>query len=492
MKQITLLMMAALTLVACVEDPDQPCASQTWYQDADNDGLGNPDVSLSDCEQPTGYVANADDDNDVCAENVDECGVCGGTGAPTWYADTDEDGLGDPQNTLSDCEQPSGYVANADDADDTVDDNLSPIERAFAGRIDLSNLLNYANQAVPNYITRDNTDRNEITDAGATLGCVLFYDKSLSVDNTIACASCHKQKEGFGDRSLASTGVAGTTGRHSMRLINARFGDETRFFWDERAMSLESQTTMPIQDHVEMGFSGQDGDPGINELIVKLEDIDYYEELFTFVYGDAAITEARMQDALAQFVRSIQSFDSRFDAGLTARNGNLAANFPNFTAEENLGKTLFLTPPGGPNGGGAGCAGCHQPPEFSIDPASLNNGVIGVIGDPELADVTVTRTPTLRDMIDPFGNLNGALMHDGSLTTLRDVIDHYNDISIDQANTNLDPRLSGAAPGPGNPPGQGQNLDLTEGEKDALVAFLETLGGTNVYTDERWSDPFRN
>ncbi|MEL6624409.1 MAG: cytochrome c peroxidase [Bacteroidota bacterium] len=473
----------SLSLISCEpETPDDiPCAERTWYQDADNDGLGNAAATQVACEQPTGYVSNADDDNDLCSSTIDECGICGGPGAATYYADNDNDGLGDPNNSVQECTQPTGYVSNSDDLNDDLDNSVSAIERVFGGRIDLDNLLNYSNQAVPNYINEDNTGNNPITDGGATLGRVLFYDVNLSVDNTIACASCHQQAAGFSDRSLLSQGVAGVTGRHSMRLINARFAEEDHFFWDERANTLEEQTTQPIQDHIEMGFSGQNGDPSIDDLIAKLEALDYYQELFTFVYGQDEITEEKMQMALAQFVRSIQSFDSRYDQGRgQVNNGN--ANFPNFTAEENAGKRLFMTPP---NQGGAGCAGCHRAPEFDIDPNSRNNGVVGVAGNPGMIDITITRSPTLRDMVDPNGVLNGALMHDGSLMTLADVIDHYNEVNVVQGNNNLDPRLRGGAGG------QGQNLNLTDNEKNSIVAFLETLSGNNVYRDVRWSNPFQ-
>jgi cytochrome c peroxidase len=349
-----------------------------------------------------------------------------------------------------------------------------------SGTIDLDNLFNYANQTIPNYITKDNTGTNAIDDKVATLGRVLFYDKNLSDNNTIACASCHQQAFAFSDPLTTSLGLnGGNTGRHSMRLINARFADEVQFFWDERAVSLEDQVTKPIQDHVEMGYSGTSGQPDINDLIVKLTAIDYYETLFEFAFGDATITEERMQLALAQFVRSIQSFDSRFDDGLVSTNGNINAAFANFTAQENQGKQLFLAPP---NMNGAGCAGCHRPPEFDIDPNSLNNGIISVANSSDI-DLTNTRSPSLRDIINPDGMLNGPLMHDGSLTTIRQVIDHYNAIPDDPANTNLDNRL--------NPPGPGtQNLNLTDAEKDALEAFLRTLTGTDVYTNEIWSDPF--
>ena len=99
--------------------------------------------------------------------------------------------------------------------------------QAQDGVLDLTTLHNYANQSRPLYITRDNTPgNNAITDAGATLGRVLFHDKRLSRDNTVSCASCHQQSHAFADTPVASTGVDGTTSRHSMRLINARFGNE--------------------------------------------------------------------------------------------------------------------------------------------------------------------------------------------------------------------------------------------------------------------------
>lgn len=351
----------------------------------------------------------------------------------------------------------------------------------ISGTIDLDNLFNYANQNVPNYITKDNTPgTNPLDNKVATLGRVLFYDKNLSDNNTISCASCHQQAFAFGDPLTTSVGLdGGNTGRHSMRLINSRFSNEGKFFWDERAASLEDQVTQPIQDHVEMGFSGTNGDPDFSDLVTKLSSITYYQTLFEYAFGDTTINEDRMQKALAQFVRSIQSFDSKFDVGL-AQVPNAGVNFPNFTTQENQGKQLFLNPP---DMGGAGCAGCHGPPEFDIDPNSLNNGIIGVAGSATI-DLTNTRAPSLRDMVNPDGSLNGPLMHDGSLTTLLQVIEHYNAIPNDPVNTNIDPRLNP----PGPPPAQ--MLNLTNDEKLALEAFLKTLTGTDVYTNQIWSDPF--
>jgi len=350
------------------------------------------------------------------------------------------------------------------------------------GVVDLNNLPDYAGQTIPGYVGKDNTPfDNPITDVGATLGRVMFYDKRLSINNTVACASCHQQQYAFSDPANVSTGVNGTTGRHSMRLINSRFSDETKFFWDERANSLEEQTTMPIQDHAEMGFSGTQGDPTLDSLISKMSQLEYYRVLFAAVYGDSMITEDRMQRAIAQFIRSIQSFDSRYDAG-RSQVQNEGAPFPNFSNQENQGKMLFLMPPQfDPNGtrvgGGVGCAGCHNPPEFDINPNSGNNGVVVSIGGG--TDFTNTRAPSLRDVVDANGTPNGAFMHDAGFPTLLSVVNHYNNI---QPAPGIDPRLT--------PGGNGQNLNLTQNEKNNLIAFMETLTGTDVYTNAIWSTPF--
>ena len=365
-------------------------------------------------------------------------------------------------------------------------DNLeTPVDLSSYFSVDFDALPNYANQDIPNYITKDNTPAaNPITDEGAILGRVLFYDTNLSSDNTVACASCHVQSEAFGDADIASVGINGTTGRHSMRLVNNRFANGNEFFWDKRAATLEAQTTQPIQDHIEMGFSGENGDLSFDDLLTKLESIPYYPVLFSNAFGTETISEDRIQQVLAQFVRSIQSFDSKYDQGRS-----LAANnnqpFPNFSALENTGKQLFNQPPVFNNtgmriNGGVGCAGCHQAPEFDVDPNSLNNGVIGTISGIG-TDLISTRAPSLRDVVKQNGDTNGSFMHNGAFVELIDVINHYNVID-GTGNNNLDPRLRPA----GNP----QRLNMTPNEKNALVAFMETLSGADLYTNSKWSNPF--
>lgn len=377
--------------------------------------------------------------------------------------------------------QPSNKIIESN----TNIDPYANIKIAFGSNIDPLNLYNYASQSKPNYILKDNGTSNPIQNTKATLGRVLFYDKNLSIDNTISCGSCHKQSFAFGDTALQSKGVeSGLTIRHSMRLVNNRFSTEEKYFWNKRAASLEVQTTMPIQDHAEMGFSGINGRGNLNSLITKLSGIGYYKELFKFAYGDTIITENRMQESLAQFIRSIQSFDSKYDIG-RAQVNNDNRLFPNFTTQENQGKDLFNTPPifdanSNRIAGGAGCQGCHKAPEFDIDTNSKSNGIIGTIGSP-LLDINNTKSPSLRDLINSSGIPNTPMMHTGEFKSVEAVLNHYNNIIVAR-NSNLDPKL--------RPNNIGQKLNLTIEESNAIVAFIKTLTGKNVYTDNKWSDPF--
>jgi cytochrome c peroxidase len=371
--------------------------------------------------------------------------------------------------------------------DSTYQDILNPILT-----INLNDLPNYANQTIPDYITKDNTNGNNITDIGATLGRVLFYDKNLSIDNSIACASCHKQEIAFTDNGRFSEGINGFTSRTSMRLVNNRFSNEFKYFWDERAINLEEQSILPIQDHIEMGFTGQDGNPGFSDLISKLQDIEYYKVLFKNAFGDEEVTKERVQLSLSQFVRSIQSFDSKYDQGRALVQSD-GVDFPNFTTSENKGKDLFIrhtqfNMQGERVGGGVACAICHQPPEFDIVPDSKNNGVLFVEDENSAFDLTNTKSPSLRDFVDTNGNINGGVaMHNGDFSTVNEVLDHYNEIpNTFQGHVlgSIDQRLK-----PFNRP---QKLNLTTQERQHLIAFLKTLTGQEVYTNEKWSNPFKD
>ncbi|TXE11221.1 cytochrome-c peroxidase [Algoriphagus aquimarinus] len=337
---------------------------------------------------------------------------------------------------------------------------------------------NVPGQPLPTSINRlDNTPSNNlITNDGATLGRVLFYDKKLSANGTIACASCHKQDKGFSDDATLSLGFeGGRTGRHSMTLINARFYQRGRFFWDERAATLEEQVLMPFQDAVEMGMT-------LDQVVSKVQEQSYYPELFQKAFGSQEITSDKISKALAQFVRSIVSYSSKYDDG-RASSASPGANFPNFTSAENLGKNIFFQTI--PNGGGA-CFGCHTTEAFvSANPGPQNNGLDATsttdlgAGDVFTNPIFVGRfkTTSLRNI-----ELTAPYMHDGRFATLEEVVEHYN--SGIQAHPTLSPALTDAN---GNP----VQLNLSETEKAALVAFLKTLTDNSISTEIKWSNPFK-
>ncbi|MEM6785147.1 MAG: cytochrome c peroxidase, partial [Bacteroidota bacterium] len=328
--------------------------------------------------------------------------------------------------------------------------------------------FNYANIALPQHLSAppvQNTDNtpatNPITDAGATLGRVLFYDTRLSANQTVSCATCHRQADGFSDPEILSVGFqGGQTGRHSMTLAFARFYDNGHFFWDERAATLEDQVLMPIQDDVEMGMT-------LGDVRVRLEATDFYAGLFVDAFGTPEITDERMSRALAQFVRSMVAPASKFDEGRAAQpQGPPGDPLDNFTAEENLGLELFY--------GRARCSACHRG-DLQVAVEALNNGLDAVTVD-EGAGNGRFKTGSLRNIA-----VTAPYMHDGRFATLEQVVDHY-DRGV-QAHPNLSPPLVR-----GN--GQPLRLNLIAEERAALVAFLRTLTDESFLVDERWSDPF--
>ncbi|WP_338764454.1 cytochrome c peroxidase [Bernardetia sp. ABR2-2B] len=351
-------------------------------------------------------------------------------------------------------------------------------------------LFNYSNITFPSHfstsdlqvggqnstLNEDNTPTtNQITDAGATLGRVLFYDKNLSKNGRVACASCHVQDKGFSDPKILSKGFdGGDTRRHSMGLTNALFYRKGTFFWDERAATLEEQVLLPIQDEVEMGLT-------LDTLVARIEATDYYEPLFKDAFGDKTVTTDRISKSLAQFVRSLVSYESKYDIGRAATNRSID-NFSNFTEEENLGKMLFLNPP---PLGGLGCVACHGTEAFITPLQSTNNGLdaesttdLGVYESTgNQADIGAFKTPSLRNVA-----LRAPYMHDGRFATLEEVVEHYN--SGVQAHPNLGRILKDSE---GNP----RRMNLSQEEKDALVVFLKTLTDNEMITDEKFSNPFR-
>lgn len=313
---------------------------------------------------------------------------------------------------------------------------------------------------------QDNTPATNVTtDAGSTLGRVLFYDRRLSANQTISCASCHQQQHGFSDTNRFSRGFdGGFTDRNSMGLSNARWYLRRHFFWDERAATLEDQVLQPIQNAVEMGMT-------LEALTNRLSAEPFYTNLFATTFGSPEITPNRISLALAQFVRSIVSTRSKFDQGV-------ANNFANFTAQENLGRQIF-------NGqvGNATCTACHGTDNFVPGPNINNNGLENPYVDKGLGRVTgrpqdegLFKVPSLRNIA-----LTAPYMHDGRFATLEEVVEFYNSGVVNHPNLSPPLRL---------PVGQPLRLNLTAPQKAALVAFLRTLTDPTLATDEKYADPF--
>jgi cytochrome c peroxidase len=247
-----------------------------------------------------------------------------------------------------------------------------------------------------------------------------------------------------------------------MSLVNLRYSPRGRLFWDERADNLEEAVLVPIQSKVEMG---QD----LTRVAAILARDKHYPELFKKAFGDGKITQERVGKALAQFLRSMVSCQSKYDVG-RAGVGSVRDDFKNFTVQENRGKALFLS----------NCSICHLPGQDAhfVMVAPSNNGLDeahkttdGGVGDVTLdaRQVGLFRSPSLRNV-----EHTAHYMHDGRFDTLEKVIDHYSkDI---KAHPNLDPRM--------------RRLHFTGSEKAALVAFLKTLTDRKFLGDPKFADPF--
>ena len=342
--------------------------------------------------------------------------------------------------------------------------------------IDLGRLDNYAAPALPAHyrdsLVRSRAD-DQVTDAGATLGRVLFFDRRLSINDSLACASCHLPRFGFTDTARFSLGHDGVrrTNRHSMRLANARYYVGPGFFWDRRAPTLQAQAREVLTNELEMGFDGSHG--GIDSLARKLQRLGWYRALFATAFGDSGVTPARIQAAIAQFVGSIVSTDSRWDRGYATvydprrADRGILADLPNFTTEENRGRRIFMTPRGK---GGAGCASCHVPPTFAMSAGAMSNGM-------DAGETRIFRAPSLKNV-----GLAPTLTHEGRLGSLFQAAAYYN--RFVQLGPALDPRLRG--------PGDSQlYLGLSPEQEVALAAFLATLTDSTLLRDRRFSNPFR-
>ena len=307
-------------------------------------------------------------------------------------------------------------------------------------------------------------DDNPTTDAGATLGRVLFYDKRLSITNTHACASCHHQGHGFAAPERFSSGVLNVPlQRNSLGLTNVRHNLDNLYFIDQRTESLERLVLMPIEEPTELGHS-------IAMLEQKLAATDFYAPLFEAAFGTPDVTPERIARALAQFLRSLLSFRSKFDRAYHVMNpGDPTIPETIFTLEEQRGKEVFERTPG-PH-----CAACHRGGVQLLDQPTTN-GLDAQPADP--GSQRGFRAASLRNIA-----VTAPYMHDGRFATLREVIDHY-DHGVQKTTHSVfaSPLFDSA--------GEPRRFNLSEEDKDALEAFLNTLTDDAFLTDPRFADPF--
>ena len=306
----------------------------------------------------------------------------------------------------------------------------------------------------------------KVTDWGATLGRVLFYDKKLSLNNAISCASCHKQENAFADPVAHSVGFENRiTPRNSMAIINPVTLD--KLFWDLRAENALDLTLQPVQNHIEMGIEN------LQDLAFKLREVSYYPPLFKKAFGTEVITVERISEALAQFLCSMTSFQSKYDKALQMKD-----DFASLSPLELAGKKLFFS-------NRLKCAVCHQGINFAAPISSnfyysSNNATANIGLDLTNEDKGTSgkfRIPILRNVA-----LTAPYMHDGRFATLDEVLEHYS--TGIKANKHLSRTFR-------NADGSPVKLNLTEVEKEALKAFLGTLTDDHFITDKKYSNPFK-
>ncbi|MFQ5863554.1 MAG: cytochrome-c peroxidase [Candidatus Brocadiales bacterium] len=292
-------------------------------------------------------------------------------------------------------------------------------------------------------------DDNPVTPEKVALGRKLYFDKRLSLDNTVSCATCHDPEKGFADAAPVSTGIKGQKGRRSApTVLNSALYDFQ--FWDGRALTLEEQAKQPIINPIEMGMPSHDA------LVEKLKGIEEYRQDFQKTFGEE-ITIDNIVRAIASFERTLLAGNSPFDQFMYGGDEKAISNL----AKKGLG--VFR--------GKGRCVTCHEiVGSFALltDSKFHNIGVGMDKTEPDLGRYEVTKedkdkgafkTPTLRNIA-----LTAPYMHDGSEPTLEEVVDLYDRGGIPNAH------LSGEI----------RPLKLTEKEKKALVEFLNTLTSSDL------------
>ena len=303
---------------------------------------------------------------------------------------------------------------------------------------------------------------NPMTVEGVRLGRHLYYETKLSYNNTVSCATCHQQTSNFSTPAPKGTGVNGTTPNNVM--IHSNLAWQQLYLWSGAAPDIEAVALATITDHIEMNNTWE------NALTAISAD-PKYPPMFEAAFGKNSITAQNSAKAIAQFVRTMVSSESKFD--------RVQRGQESFTTEEELGYQIF-------NSEVADCFHCHgdlttgnifgaygdlQFSNNGIDSVLIpNSGREGATGDIE--DRAKFKIPSLRNVEYSF-----PYMHDGRFTTLQEVIEHYNRGGF--ITSTIDPNMKKA--------GIGRNW--TPQQKAGLLAFLKTLTDNSFLTDTSFAAP---
>lgn len=339
--------------------------------------------------------------------------------------------------------------------------------------------------------TNFNYQGPDTTNNIATLGRVLFYDRNLSINNTLSCGSCHKQQFGFADNARFSRGFETKTGnRNSMPIQNLglafpnMFASSTfeastsqpftdpgfffgeQLFWDGREHDLNTMVLKPIINHMEMGIIDMPA------LETKLNALPYYKDLVQKAFNKDQMSSQEIGTSLAAFISSIKTNNTKFDRFMRGAES--------LSPLENEGRTLFFTK--------YDCNSCHQVvttngyltsggtfANIGLDQEYGDMGRAKISGDPK--DAGKFKIPSLRNV-----TFTAPYMHDGRFATLDEVVDHYSKGISNHPN--LDNRLRGAR-------GAARMMNISSHEKQAIIAFLNTLSDTAPLTDEKFANPFK-
>jgi len=356
---------------------------------------------------------------------------------------------------------------------------------------------------IPSYLNVLGMHVAQADDQKAGLGRVLFYDKNLSKDGKISCASCHKQSNAFSDNVAFSVGVEGNlTSRNAQPLANvASFsahysiigGKMPLLFWDERASDVSVQSRQTFANPLEMGMEMAD-------VIARIKDQNYYPYLWRNVFGDFAPTEEQVLECLQEFVGAMGSHNSALDNSLEQAmelfdvptvtqmdtiiaafyyGGNdtiintVISGLPGLSNSENRGRDIFV----------ANCTKCHSPVRPFQEVFAACNGLDMEYSDKGLANLTgkstdagVFKSPSLRNIA-----FTAPYMHDGRFKTLQEVVDFYSEDVKPHPNLHAEMLRNGGDP----------NLHLTAQDKQDLIAFLHTFSDGVIANDHRFSNPFK-